>query len=62
MRHIFAIARDLGFVRVVLMGGVYMTNDRAVHFYRKLGFREIGITFENPPDSGRLSYDMFVDL
>jgi diamine N-acetyltransferase len=62
MRHMFALAKRLGFTRMVLMGGVYQTNERAVHYYRKLGFRDIGITFENPPDSGRISYDMHVAL
>jgi ribosomal protein S18 acetylase RimI-like enzyme len=62
MRHAFAVARRLGFSKMVLMGGVYLTNERAVHYYRKLGFRDIGVTFENPPNSGRISYDMHLDL
>lgn len=62
MRHVFSVARRLGFLRMLLMGGVYLSNERAVHYYRKLGFRDIGITFENPPGSGRVSYDMYVDL
>lgn len=62
MWHMFVVARRLGFAKMVLMGGVYLTNERAVHFYRKNGFRDIGVTFENPPDSGRISYDMHVDL
>jgi ribosomal protein S18 acetylase RimI-like enzyme len=62
MRHMFATAKRLGFTRMVLMGGVYQSNERAVHYYRKLGFRDIGITFENPPDSGRISYDMHLAL
>jgi len=59
MRHIYEVARFLGFRRMVLMGGVQAANERGVHFYKKLGFRYTG-TFQHPP--GFDNYDMIVDL
>jgi diamine N-acetyltransferase len=61
MEHIFATARRLGRKHILLNGGVYLTNERAVHYYEKLGFRRVG-TFDNPEGSGRTSYDMWRDL
>ena len=40
--HVCEAARRLGFVRMVLMGGVRADNPRAVHFYKKFGFRGVG--------------------
>ncbi len=59
MRHLYEVARRLGFRRMVLMGGVQAANERGVHYYKKHGFRYIG-TFQNPP--GFDNYDMIVDL
>jgi diamine N-acetyltransferase len=42
MGHILEVAGALGRRRVVLWGGVQATNDRAVHFYTKWGFRNVG--------------------
>ena len=61
MRHMFDVARRLGRKRMVLMGGVFVMNERAVHYYQKLGFRTVG-TFVAPWASGRESYDMFLEL
>jgi GNAT superfamily N-acetyltransferase len=61
MRHVFDVARKLGRKHIVLMGGVYVTNERAVHYYQKAGFRTVG-TFIAPWASGRESYDMFLEL
>lgn len=61
MEHIFAVARRLGRKHILLNGGVYVTNVRAVHYYEKLGFRRVG-TFDNPEGSGKVSYDMWRDL
>ena len=58
MRHVFRSARSLERLRIVLMGGVYVTNERAVHFYRKMGFVTVG-TFIPPWPDGDLSYDMY---
>lgn len=57
--HVAALARRLGRARMVLLGGTQATNDRAVHFYMKQGFRTIG-TFEYPDGVG--NYDMLLDL
>jgi len=61
MRHVFEVARRLGRKHIVLLGGVYVTNERAVHYYQKAGFRTVG-TFIAPWASGRVSYDMVLEL
>lgn len=57
MRHLLNLAPKLGQKRMVLWGGVQATNDRAVHFYTRWGFRKVG-EFVN----GRNNYDMILDL
>lgn len=52
-------ARRFGRQRVILWGGVYADNLRAVHFYRKSGFRRVG-SFRN--DTGKRCYDMITTL
>ncbi len=52
-------ARQLGRTRMVLWGGTQATNDRAIHFYHKHGFRTVG-EFQEPP--GFNNYDMIMDL
>lgn len=59
MRHLIAVARRLGRRNMVLMSGTHETNPRAIHFYKKHGFKVIG-TFENPP--GFENYDMYLQL
>ena len=59
MAHLCAVARRLGRKRMVLMGGTRGTNERAIHFYKKHGFRTVG-TFDWP--AGFLNYDMILDL
>ncbi len=59
MQHVKEVARRLGRRWMALMGGVFVTNERAVHFYEKHGFRKVG-TFENSP--GVHSVDMILDL
>ena len=61
MRQVFEVACSLGRRYIVLMGGVYVTNDRAVHYYQKLGFKNIG-SFEPSWPNGRTSYDMYLEL
>lgn len=59
MQHVLETARRLGKQRMVLMGGVQATNNRAKHFYEKHGFRWVG-DFESP--SGFNNHDMILDL
>jgi GNAT superfamily N-acetyltransferase len=59
MLHLIWVARRLGRKRMVLFGGTYATNHRAVHFYEKHGFRTVG-TFERP--DARSSYNMLLEL
>jgi GNAT superfamily N-acetyltransferase len=59
LRHILNVANRLGIQVVVLMGGVFAHNLRAVHFYEKLGFRRIA-PFIAPWAKGRTSYDMLL--
>lgn len=42
MRRVLDVMRRLGFRRMVLSGGTQATNDRAIHFYEKFGFRRVG--------------------
>src|SRR5262249_19237875 len=42
LRHILHLAPKLGRRRLVLWYGVQATNDRAVHFYSRSGFRKVG--------------------
>jgi len=42
MRATLELARRAGRKRMVLWGGVPVANRRAVHFYEKFGFREVG--------------------
>ena len=53
------VLHQLGRRYLLLQGGVYMTNARAIHFYQKVGFRIVG-EFEHP--SSIRSYDMILDL
>jgi GNAT superfamily N-acetyltransferase len=59
MRHLIRVARRLGRKRMLLLYGVQSTNLRAVHFYQKHGFRQVG-TFEHP--AGQFNHDMILDL
>jgi GNAT superfamily N-acetyltransferase len=62
MEHIFSLARRLGRKHILLNGGVYLSNERAVHYYEKLGFQRVRM-FESPPaGSGKFSYDMWREL
>ncbi len=40
--HLLRCAPLMGRTRIVLWGGVQATNDRAIHFYSKCGFRKVG--------------------
>jgi GNAT superfamily N-acetyltransferase len=59
MKRLIEIAKTLGRRRMVLWGGTQATNDRAIHFYHKHGFRTVG-EFQEPP--GFNNYDMILDL
>jgi diamine N-acetyltransferase len=57
LRHILQLAPKLGRRRIVLWHGVQATNDRAVHFYTRWGFRKVGEFFTD-----KNNYDMIFDL
>jgi len=57
--HLIEVARRLGRQRMVLLGGVQATNQRAVHFYRKHHFQMAG-SFEWP--AGVFNHDMLLKL
>jgi GNAT superfamily N-acetyltransferase len=57
MRHILQVAPRMGRRRIVLWAGVQATNDRAVHFYTRSGFRKVGEFFTD-----KNNYDMILDL
>lgn len=53
------IARRLGYQRAILMGGVLISNQRAVHFYEKAGYRQVGSFNEG---TAKASYDMILSI
>jgi GNAT superfamily N-acetyltransferase len=57
MAHLLQVARQLGRRRVLLWSGVQATNDRAVHFYTKFGFRKVGEFYTD-----KNNFDMILDL
>lgn len=57
LRHIIQAAPKLGRRRIVLWHGVQATNDRAVHFYTRWGFRKVGEFYTD-----KNNYDMILDL
>lgn len=59
MRQLIVLSRQLGRRRMVLWGGTQATNDRAIRFYHKHGFRTVG-EFQEP--LGFNNYDMIMDL
>ena len=46
MPFITNVARDFGQKRIILWGGVFVENTRAIRFYEKNGFKRVGI-FKN---------------
>jgi GNAT superfamily N-acetyltransferase len=61
MHHILSVARRLGRRYFLLMGGVYAHNERAFHFYQKVGFQMVA-PFTPTWAGARPSYDMYVVL
>jgi diamine N-acetyltransferase len=57
LRHIIEVAPKHGRRRIVLWLGVQATNDRAVHFYTRCGFRKVGEFFTD-----KNNFDMILDL
>ena len=57
MNHLQHVLRRCGRKRIVLWGGTLESNKRAIHFYRKSGFRKVGEFM-----TGVNNYDMIVDL
>jgi len=57
MGHLLHVARAIGMKRIVLWLGVQATNERAVHFYTKWGFRKVGEFYTD-----KNNYDMILDL
>jgi GNAT superfamily N-acetyltransferase len=57
LRYILQVAPKLGRRRIILWYGVQATNDRAVHFYTKWGFRTVGEFYTD-----KNNYDMILDL
>lgn len=53
------VARHFGQKRMILMGGVLVRNHRAIHFYKKHGFRQVGGFHEG---TDKASYDMILTL
>jgi len=66
MRHLLKVLKDIGRLRLVLMGGVQERNARAVHFYEKFGFVRVGDFAANGTVKGRKqrinNYNMILNL
>lgn len=56
--YVTDIAQKLGKKRIILWGGVLKDNERAIHYYKKHGFKVVG-TFT---DGGEEMVDMILDL
>lgn len=61
-RHVVDSARVLGFKHMILTGGVLDWNARARHFYKKLGFYEVGDFYTHNAQGDILNHDMILDL
>lgn len=60
---VFGAARRLGFVQCVLMGGTRAINHRAIRYYEKAGFRQVGDFTTHTADGTALeNHDMVMDL
>ncbi|MEV6261286.1 GNAT family N-acetyltransferase [Streptomyces sp. NPDC051784] len=57
--HVREVARLLGKSRIILWGGVRADNSRAIRYYEKCGFHDVGPFTEA---DGSLSLDMMLDL
>jgi GNAT superfamily N-acetyltransferase len=53
------VARRFGKRRIMLWGGVFANNARAIRYYEKNGFRVLGSFFDG---NGNESFDMLLDL
>ena len=54
------IAKELGYRRLILLGGVYVSNEQAIRFYEKQGFQKVG-TFD-PGENREHRFDMMLTL
>lgn len=61
---IISIAKQFGKKRIILWGGVMHENIRAVRFYEKNNFKNVGAFIDNPPQGmdPASCYDMILDL
>lgn len=59
MRAVRDIARRFGCAHIILLGGVFTVNDRAIRYYEKVGMRRMGVCGggDGPP-----SWDMMAEL
>ena len=57
--HLIDIARQFGQKRLILWGGVFEKNKKAINFYIKNGFKKLG-SFQDP--NGEESVDMIIDV
>lgn len=58
MKETINVSRKLGLRYLVLWGGTQATNERAIHFYNKFGFINVG-KFEK---NNKNNYDMYLEL
>jgi GNAT superfamily N-acetyltransferase len=58
MKETIDVARHLELRYLVLWGGTQATNDRAIHFYNKFGFKKVGEFKKNDMNN----FDMYMEL
>jgi len=57
-QHVLSSAVDLGLQQVILMGGVQDSNERAYHFYEKLGFQWVCSFWTGKDETRMLNHAM----
>ena len=62
MDKLIPLMRRLGLRWMVLFGGTQATNERAIRFYKKFGFRQVGKFQTTVNDAIIDNYDMVLDL
>jgi ribosomal protein S18 acetylase RimI-like enzyme len=60
MPSLKALAQQRGFQRLILLGGVYISNVQAIRFYEKQGFENVG-SFD-PGEHKERRFDMMLTL
>jgi len=58
-KYLIGVAKEFEQEKLILWGGVYADNDRAIKYYEKNGFMKLG---EFNDEQGRKSIDMAINI